>query len=424
MELKAPGLKTRPRADGSTAYYWVASAVSRDAAGYPQKTVRLHGADDEIAATCRRLTRELKEWLSRKGIGNRVQYDGTLKSVINLYRQTKESPYFSVKSNTRAMYDESLDLLEKSVGSRRLEKLNGLDFKRWHSNLKEPAADTEKQTQARAEAAREGITLPPNPERPRRAYKAMQLLRIVIKFGVVLDIKECFRLATILENMEFSAPKARKERITFEQTQAICQKAIAMGRVSIALAQALEFELTLRQIDVIGRWENIEGENFGGIVDRGRQWRDGLLWSHLNEHGILTKTTSKVDDVVAEHDTMAYPFLRSIIDMIPVGQRIGPMIKSETTGLPYKYRKFAQYWRQIATEAGVPENVWNRDSRAGGVTEGSDAGADIEHLRHHANHKNAATTQRYNRKTIEKTRTVAHLRIAKRNAGNGSDTGA
>jgi len=422
MELKAPGLKARPRSDGSIAYYWVASAVARDTAGYPQKTVRVHGDKEEIAARCRILTGELREWLSRKGAVTRTEYDGTLRSVINLYRQTKESPYHAVKSNTRTMYDESLDLLERTVGARRLEKLTGLDFRRWHAGFREPAADTERQAKKRAEAAQRSVILPPNPERPRRAYKAMQLLRIVIKFGVVLNIRECFRLATILENMEFSQPQARKERITFEQTQAICAAAIKKGWISIALAQALEFELTLRQIDVIGRWELVEDESLGGIVDRGRQWRDGLLWSHLDENGILRKTTSKVDDVTAEHDTTAYPFLRQIIDMIPPATRLGPMIKCESTGLPYRYRHFADRWREVATDAGVPSNVWNRDSRAGGVTEGSDAGADIEHLRHHANHKNAATTQRYNRKTIEKTRAVAHLRIAKRADGNGSNT--
>jgi len=100
---------------------------------------------------------------------------------------------------------------------------------------------------------------------------------------------------------------------------------------------------------------------------------------------------------------MAYPFLRSIIDMIPPSQRVGPMIKCESTGLPYRYRHFAERWHEVAKEAGFPANVWNRDSRAGGVAEGPDAGADIEHLRHHANHKNAATTQRYNRPTLGKT---------------------
>jgi hypothetical protein len=65
-------------------------------------------------------------------------------------------------------------------------------------------------------------------------------------------------------------------------------------------------------------------------------------------------------------------------------------------------------------KAGIPAEVWNRDSRAGGVTEGSDSGADIEHLRHHANHSNIQTTGRYNRNTLTKTRNVAQLRVAHR----------
>ena len=119
---------------------------------------------------------------------------------------------------------------------------------------------------------------------------------------------------------------------------------------------------------------------------------------------------------------MAYPFLRSIIDMVPPEKRFGPIIKSEATGLPYRYRHFSDVWRKIATKAGVPKNVWNRDSRAGGITEGSDSGADIEHLRHHANHKNIQTTTRYNRKTLEKTRTVAELRVKNRAAKNNTAT--
>jgi hypothetical protein len=59
--------------------------------------------------------------------------------------------------------------------------------------------------------------------------------------------------------------------------------------------------------------------------------------------------------------------------------------------------------------------VLNRDSRAGGATEGSDAGADLEHLRHPLNHSDAKTTSRYNRNTLTKTREVA--RAAGRRAG-------
>ncbi|TBY40876.1 site-specific integrase [Rhizobium leguminosarum] len=425
METEKIGLKIRPRKDGTTAYYWVASAVSRHAEDYPNKTVRVHGATlDDIAARCRVLTSELKQWLAEKGMGQPQKFDGTLRSLIRMYQTTKASSYFTVRSNTREMYDFSLAILERECGMRRLDKVTGLDIRGWYEYLKEPAEDTPKQAKQRAEAAKQGIILPPNPERPRRAYQCMQLLRIVISFGVVANIQECFRLKMVLESMTFHVPRGRTEQITFEQAEAVCNTAIARGLHSIALAQALQFELTLRQIDVIGRWEKSEDHRDGGILDRGQRWRDGLLWSHLDSNGILKKPTSKIDDVTAEHDTMQYPFLRKIIDMVPVEKRFGPMIRSEATGLPYRKRYFSDVWRECADAAGVPKTVWNRDSRAGGITEGSDAGADLEHLRHHANHKNAATTQRYNRKTLEKTQKVAQLRVAHRSAGNAPETDA
>lgn len=422
METQKIGLKKRPRADGSVAYYWVASAVSRNAEGYPQKTVRLTGSMEEITLQARTLTSELKQWLSQRGLGTPEAFDGKLKSLIRMYQTTKGSGYHEIKSNTREMYDYSLNLLEKDCGMRQLDKLTGLDIREWYEHFKEPAEDTPTQAKKRAEAAEQGITLPPNPERIRRAYQCMQLLRIVISFGVVANITECFRLKTVLESMSFHVPRGRTEQITFAQAEAICNVAIGKGLISIALAQALQFELTLRQIDVIGRWEKSDDYRDGGIVDRGQRWRDGLLWSHLDSRGILTKPTSKVEGVTAEHDTMQYPFLRKIIDMVPPAKRFGPMIKSETTGLPYRDRNFAEVWRKCADEAGVPRAVWNRDSRAGGITEGSDAGADLEHLRHHANHQNAATTQRYNRKTLEKTQAVAQLRIAHRSTKNAPKT--
>lgn len=395
MVNDSPGLKQRKLSDGGFSSYWVASNVSKDIADYPLKTVRLHGTDDEISQRCRVLTSELKQWLSDRGKGPQPIFDGTVKSLIAVYRKTEESPYHNVKHNTRHMYDQSLDLLEKTVGARQLKKLTGLDFTRWYNNLKEPAKVGE-------------------PERQRRSYKAMQLLRIIVKFGVVANIPECVRLATILQNMEFSAPASRTQHITFAQVEAICAAAIARGKLSIAIAQALQFELTLRQIDVIGIWEPLDNpEKHTGIIKRGQRWTGGVTWSHIDSNGILTKVTTKTGQL-AEHDTKAYPFLRKLLDMVPVEKRIGPIVISENTRFPYRHKQFSEIWRQIADDCGVPKDVWNRDSRAGGVTEGSDAGANIEHLRHHANHSNIATTIRYDRKTVQKTRTVAELRVAHR----------
>lgn len=395
MVNDAPGLKRRKLSDGSISYYWVASNVAKGIADYPLKTVRLHGTDDEISQRCRVLTSELKLWMSDQGKAAQPIYDGTIKGLIAVYRKTAESPYHNVKHNTRRMYDQNLHILEKSVGARQLSKLTGLDFTRWFNNLKMPAEVG-------------------GAERPRRAYQAMQLVRIIVKFGVVANITECIRLATILQNMEFSAPAARTQHITFEQVQAICASALQKDRLSIALAQALQFELTLRQIDVIGIWEPHDtNKEQIGIINKGQRWSGGLTWSHIDSQGILSKVTTKTGQI-AEHDTTAYPFLRKLLDMVPLQKRVGPIIINENTGIPYRHKQFATIWRQLADECGISKDVWNRDSRAGGVTEGSDAGANIEHLRHHANHSNISTTIRYDRKTVEKTRTVAELRVAHR----------
>ncbi|MBB3937894.1 site-specific integrase [Aureimonas phyllosphaerae] len=400
MKQDIPGLQRRKRANGQ-ALYWVARAISRRSEGYQTPTIRIHATDEtEIAALCARYTAEFLEWLSDKDDPRPCRFEGTIKALTTLYRKNPDSPYHDLKPNSRAMYDESLDLLEKTVGDRQLARLNGNDFRRWYKKLREPAPPK-----------KDGD--PVGPERIRRAFKAMQLLRIAVKFGVTVDVKECVRLATILSNMRFESPGAREVFVTFEQSAAIIAKAIELGRPSIAIAQALQFDLTLRQIDVIGRWDKCE-RGASGIISRGRRWSGGLVWSEIDAEGILRKKTTKTGQE-AVHDTKAYPLVAQCLDLVAADKRIGPVIINETTGLPYRYRNFYQMWRAIATKAGVPVTVWNRDSRAGGVTEGSDAGVDLETLRHHANHSQASTTAIYSRKTLEKTRTVAAIRVAARN---------
>lgn len=216
MVNDSPGLKRRPNRDGSTRHYWVASAVSKHASDYPLKTMQLTGTLEEISQRCRILTSELKLWLSNRGKGPKPIFDGSVKSLIHVYRQTPESPYHNIKHNSRTMYDESLNLLESTVGKRQLSKLTGLDFTRWYNNLKEPVEFSETQLKAKAEVEAAGGIYPENKPRQRRAYKAMQLVRIIVKFGVVANISECVRLSIILENMEFSAPPSRTQQITFE----------------------------------------------------------------------------------------------------------------------------------------------------------------------------------------------------------------
>jgi len=50
----------------------------------------------------------------------------------------------------------------------------------------------------------------------------------------------------------------------------------------------------------------------------------------------------------------------------------------------------------------VPKTTFNMDSRAGGITEATEAGADIEHVKHAATHSDISQTQRYSRGATEK----------------------
>jgi hypothetical protein len=101
-------------------------------------------------------------------------------------------------------------------------------------------------------------------------------------------------------------------------------------------------------------------------------------------------------------------------------ERLGVMVVSERTGLPYDLYDYSRDWRPFATEAGVPKKVWNRDSRAGGITEGWDADADVKDLQRLATHSTPAMTERYARNSLASTTRVAKLRVAHRKQGKNA----
>jgi integrase len=114
-------------------------------------------------------------------------------------------------------------------------------------------------------------------------------------------------------------------------------------------------------------------------------------------------------------DLKLYPMVMQELQHVPAEQRVGPIVKDEATGLPWRTFKFRQRWRAIARAAGVPDEVQNRDSRAGGITEGIEAtGGDIEAARKAAGHAQASTTARYSRGDDRATAKVAVLRAERR----------
>lgn len=395
----APGLKPRKRADGSVVWYWVAANCSRKAGSYPLKTVRL--ADQSPAGhaarvlQCQQLHMELQLWLNDMDpnrVFDKTGFDGTVAALIRYYREHPNSPYRELKYNTQAIYDQHLNTLRDVVGKRRLGSLTGVDFLAWYKNFSTDAHGDEKLIST--------------------AHKLMNMFRIAVSWGVVLELPQCSRLREILSEMRFSKPAPRTVFLNFEQATAIIEKAHDMGFPSIALAQALQFELTLRQKDVIGEWLPGGAEGNGAIVAAGRRWANGLLWSHIGADGVLRKITTKTG-AEAVFEISRYPLVVQELERW-AGRKVGPMILDERSGLPYRNERFSKRWRDVATAAGVPRDVFNMDSRAGGITEATDAGASIEAVRHHATHRDARTTMRYSRQTLTKTAAVADIRTAGR----------
>lgn len=397
---KSPGLLKSTGKNGQAYYYWRAKrALKGDdrVKDYPDQSVNLsHLSEEKRNERCKTLTADLRNWLSCKG-RKKKGFDGTIASLSRIYEEHKESPFQTVKYGTQRSYLNEAKLLVSAVGQRRIDKVTGADVLRWHKQAAKPA----KQGGAR---------------RLRRAQGLVRHLRRIVSFGKVLRLRGCSEFKDILSELRFEGPKPRKEAPELQDVIAIIAEAHKQNRPSIALAQAIMFELTMRQSDVIGQWEPTKTK--GGIIASGQRWSDGLLWQDIRD-GILEKETSKTG-AIGRWAVAEYPLLVQEIDKVPLEQRTGPIIIDENAGRPYFHRHFARVFREIAQAAGVSDNIWSRDFRAGGITEALDAGANIEHARQHATHTDVKMTGRYNRGSANQTAEVARVRTAFRKTQESS----
>src|SRR5215471_7266324 len=126
-----------------------------------------------------------------------------------------------------------------------------------------------------------------------------------------LDCQHALDLAQVLERMTLRVPqlvrrawkvaRPKKTGMTYDQAAAIVAEGLRRGtrrHQSVALGVAAQFELTLRQSDVIGEWERIDR----GVPVRHRYYRDlyrdvadaagvpRTVWSMHARHGGATES--------------------------------------------------------------------------------------------------------------------------------------
>ncbi len=127
------------------------------------------------------------------------------------------------------------------------------------------------------------------------AHALVGMLRTIVNFGVsMLDDDDCAKLSGVMSKMRFAMSKPRSEVLTADMVQAIREKAHEKGWPSIALAQALQFELILRQKDVLGEWVPIAEPGVSDVVNSmGSKWLRGLRWESIDENMTIRHVTSK-----------------------------------------------------------------------------------------------------------------------------------
>ena len=195
-------------------------------------------------------------------------------------------------------------------------------------------------------------------------------LRVLFSFGAtLLEDRECERLHEAVSNIRLQTSRACSTEMTIEQAKAIRLAARKNFRYSIALAQTLQFELLMSQKDVIGEWLPTSEPGTSGVTsEKQGKWLRGLRWEYIDENLILRHSLGKGRRRI-EVDLKTAPM---VLEDIGTLERLhlpafGPMIVSETTGLPYSTAEFRRMWRDIAREAGVPDHVKNRDSNPPGI---------------------------------------------------------
>ena len=326
-----------------------------------------------------------------------------------MYQSDPDSPFQALRSNTKVTYRGGLKLLFETIGDVKVGTVLGPDVRRWYRDLRQPRPQSEKERER-------GVT---NKERIHRAFSFIHILRIVAGYGQTLKIRECEELRAVLARMEFEAGRSRREsRLTHDQVSVFRAAAHQMGRHSMALGLTLQFDLGMRQRDVIGEWLIDDGKAANGIVHKGRRWSDGLTFENISGT-VIRKRTSKTGKVV-EHDLSDLPDTLAELDLIPADQRTGPIVLNEETGLPYTKLNYIKWFRIIARKVGIPDEVWNMDARAGAVTEALDAGAQPNDVMNAAGHTQLSTTQGYDRTSLQKASRVAKLRVASRRKPNSS----
>jgi hypothetical protein len=267
-----------------------------------------------------------------------------LAGLIDCYRTDDESPLKKVRFVTRRYYENNCKRLIAEHGDKRLNQITARSITEWH----------------KAWVNKSGVSM---------AHALITMLRMLFSFGLTrFEDPECQRLSLILNKTKFEIPKPRKEMLNEEQANGIRAEAHRQKRGSIALAQAFQFDTALSQKDVLGEWVPVSEPENSVVINGDKKWVRGLRWEEIDTDHILRHAASNgMKEIVI--DLKDHPMVMEELRLVSSRPLSGPIVMNEHTSLPWAADDFREYWRKIATTAGIPKTVRNSDSRTKHIQE-------------------------------------------------------
>jgi hypothetical protein len=271
----------------------------------------------------------------------------TLKQLIGLYRNDPDSSFVDLQYQVRVKHDRLLARIDREHGAHRLEDIRTRNLVAWH----------------KAWSTGGKVAM---------AHSLISRLRVLFRFGfTMLEDQECLRLLNVLSEARFRSSSPRNLPMTAQQANAIRTTAREwFGWDSIALAQALQFELLLGQKDVIGEWVPLSEPGASDVVVDEEKWLRGLRWSDIDDDLILRHYVGSSRRPIEVDLRTAPMVIEELEAMASLRTSSGPLVVCEITAYPWSTAEFRRKWRIVARKAGVPDTVQNRDSLPAGMIVG------------------------------------------------------
>jgi hypothetical protein len=346
--LETRGLVWRPRKKHWAAYWIPRQDIA--ARGYPIESRLLWPPSNrptaiptesdwqDLAVACDVLQNEMLTWGSGVLVVDQLAgFDDTVASLIRIYLTHKDSPYHELRHNVQITYGRRMEYIQRDFGQKRISALTLSDFKEMHRFWLAPRKPGEKR-------------------RISHAHEQMVYVRQAFRFGKALKLPGCREAKDILDEMEFQNAKRRTTIIDNEQANLIRTEAHRQRLGSIALAQALQTGLGIRQKDAIGEWIPVSDPGLSEVLDGQWKWVVGFRWEEIDQNFKLEHRLSKSlrgRDAIADQDAgkvkdwnlMLYPMIVEELALIagvsPADLRrdllpaAGPIVIAEHNGLPW-----------------------------------------------------------------------------------------